>query len=47
MMFEEIVYLNNCVCVFWYVEVGWGLVVFYIIELVVLGNYEKFYWVLF
>ncbi|ALZ30931.1 HOASN domain-containing protein [Pseudomonas aeruginosa] len=40
---EEIAYLNNRARAFRHAEVGWGLAVFYITELVVPGNHEKLY----
>lgn len=38
---EEIAYLNNRARAFRHAEVGWGLAVFYITELVVPGNHES------
>lgn len=40
---EEIAYLNNRVRSFRNPDVGWGLAVFYITEIVVPGNHEKLY----
>ncbi|MFC0225492.1 HOASN domain-containing protein [Serratia aquatilis] len=40
---EEIAYLNNRVRCFRNPDVGWGLAVFYVTELVVPGNHEKLY----
>jgi len=40
---EEIAYLNNRARSFRNPDVGWGLAVFYITELVVPGNHEKLY----
>ncbi|GGC18911.1 HOASN domain-containing protein [Pseudoduganella buxea] len=40
---EEIAYLNNRVRSFRNPDVGWGLAVFYVTELVVPGNHEKLY----
>ncbi|AJO79250.1 MULTISPECIES: HOASN domain-containing protein [Pseudomonas] len=40
---EEIAYLNNRARCFRQPDVGWGLAVFYITELVVPGNHEKLY----
>lgn len=38
---EEIAYLNNRARAFRHAEVGWGLAVFYITELVVPGNHSS------
>ncbi len=40
---EEIAYLNNRVRSFRNPDVGWGLAVFYVTEIVVPGNHEKLY----